>query len=98
MRRWAADIEVEAIIITDEKSEYIEREHQVSRSDVWSVFGLAPHYLADELGRYSMIGPSPEGRHLMVGLMPTDENATWRLVTAHWLRPGRARRLYGESA
>ena len=97
MNRWPADIEVEAIIISEEKAVYINQAHSVTSADVWSVFGSEPRFLGDERGRYSMIGRSPEGRYLMVGLMPTEEAATWRLVTAYWLRPGRGERLYGES-
>jgi hypothetical protein len=97
MNRWPADIEVAAIAIADEKADYIERAHGVTRTDVWSILSLAPRYFTDDAGRYSMIGPSPEGRYLLVGLMPTDETTTWRLVTAYWLRSRRGRRLYGES-
>lgn len=95
MERRPAEIEVDAIIITDEKAAYFEAVHDVTRADVWAVLGLAPRYLVDGQGRYSMVGRSAEGRYLMVGLVPTSEEGAWRLVTAYWLRESRGRRLYG---
>ena len=95
MERSPADIEVDFIFISDEKAEYVEQVHGVTTADIWSIFSLAPRYFVDDRGRYSMVGPSENRRYLLVGLLPTDEVGTWRLITAYWLRPARGRRLYG---
>lgn len=87
---------IHGIYISDEKAEYIQRRHGVSRDDVWAVFINEPRYFVDERQRFAMIGPTASGRFLVVGIMPEGEDGLWRLITAYWLGTRRARLIYGE--
>jgi hypothetical protein len=91
-----ADIEVDGIVISDEKAAYIESRHGVTRGDVWEAFGNRPRYFVDSRSRYAMLGPVTSGRFLLAAIMPSrQEPGTWLLITAYWLSARRARAIYG---
>jgi hypothetical protein len=92
-----AEINVAAIVVTDEKAEYIRTVHGVERADVLAVFAKRPRYFIDGRGRFAMIGSTLAGRLLLAAIMPVEgEEGSWRLVTAHWPHTRQGRTIYGE--
>lgn len=91
-----AFITVDDLLLDDSKAAYIFDAHNVHRDDVLHVFLARPRFFAKltEMGiRYNMLGPTGDGRFLLVAIRHV-ESTTWRVVTAYWLNRQRAETIY----